>query len=153
MTVLRVAVPLDSCAGAFGSGFIHILMVKVQLPSRLERSLWFSLSFDFSTICFIISCGFGCPVGAAGWAAPGLDAVAGDVAGLCANEEVAIKAAKRIVINDMNIFMGGILPVTRLRVELRRGRPVTSANSVYKLRRFSQIIFSLVPAFLSRAFV
>src|SRR6266581_4462630 len=103
MMLLRVAVPLDSCAGAFGSGFIHILMVKVQLPSRLERSLWFSLSFDISLICFIISCGFGCPVGA-GWAAPGLDAVAGDVAGLCANEEVAIKAAKRIVTNDMNIF-------------------------------------------------
>jgi hypothetical protein len=63
------------------------------------------LSFDISTICFIISCGFGCPVGAAGWAAPGLDAVVGDVAGLCANEEVAIKVAKRIVIIGINIFM------------------------------------------------
>jgi hypothetical protein len=70
------------------------------------------LSFDISLICFIISCGFGCPVEAAGWAASGLDAVAGDVAGLCANEEVVIKVAQRIVINDMNIFMGGILPVT-----------------------------------------
>jgi hypothetical protein len=59
-----------------------------------------------------MSCGFGCPVGAAGWAAPGLDAVAGDVAGLCANEEVAITLANRIVINDINIFMEGILPVT-----------------------------------------
>jgi hypothetical protein len=34
------------------------------------------------------------------------------VAGLCANEGVAIKVAKKIVINELNIFMGGILPVT-----------------------------------------
>src|SRR5436190_19537742 len=113
MMLLRVAVPLDSCAGAFGSGFIHILMVKVQLPSRLERSLWFSLSFDISLICFIISCGFGWPAGAAGWAAlGGLDAPAGAESGFCANEEVASNVAKRIVINDINVFMEGILPVT-----------------------------------------
>src|SRR6266487_818829 len=112
MTVLRVAVPLDSCGLAFGSGFIHILMVKFQLPSRLERSLWFSLSFDISIICFIISCGFGWPAGAAGWAAPGADAVAGDVAGLCANEEVASSVANRIVIDDINVFMMRILPMT-----------------------------------------
>src|SRR6266446_2028923 len=102
MTVLRVAVPLDSCGGAFGSGFIHILMVKVQLPSRLERSLWFSLSFDISLICFIISCGFGWPPGGATW----LVAARGDSAGLCGNEGLAIKVANRIVINDMNVFMG-----------------------------------------------
>src|ERR1044071_1054958 len=87
MTVLRVAVPLDSCGLAFGSGFHHILMAKVQLPSRLERSLWFSLSFDISIICFIISCGFGCPAGAAGWAAPAAESVAGDVAGACRDRE------------------------------------------------------------------
>src|SRR6266849_10614756 len=130
MTVLRVAVPLDSCGCAFGSGFIHILMVKAQLPSRLERSLWFSLSFDISLIFFIISCGFGCPVGAAGWAALRAESVAGDVAGLCANEEVATKVAKRIVINDMNVFMGGILPVTCLRVKL----PLTSDFGVTSRR-------------------
>src|SRR5437667_1903897 len=130
MMLLRVAVPLDSCGGAFGSGFIHILMVKVQLPSRLERSLWFSLSFDISLICFIISCGFGCPVGAAGWAAFGLDAVAGDVAGLCANEEIASSVANKIVASDIKIFMGGILPVTRLRVKLRRGRRGTSDKHI-----------------------
>src|SRR5262245_9792834 len=110
MTVLRVAVPLDSCGLAFGSGFIHILKVKVQLPSRLERSLWFSLSFEISTICFIISCGFGWPGGAAGWAPLGAESVAGDVAPLCANEEVAINVAKRIVINDVNVFIEDILP-------------------------------------------
>src|SRR5436190_10525607 len=106
MMLLRVAVPLDSCAGAFGSGFIHILMVKVQLPSRLERSLWFSLSFDISTICFIISCGFGWPIGALA-AAPGEAATAGDSSGLWANEEVAINVANGIVINDINFFMTG----------------------------------------------
>src|SRR5437588_11523385 len=105
MTVLRVAVPLDSCGLAFGSGFIHILMVKFQLPSRLERSLWFSLSFDISIICFIISCGFGWPVGAAGWAALEPDAVAGDVAEVCAHEGVAINVANRIVINDITVLL------------------------------------------------
>src|ERR1041385_4709791 len=110
MTVLRVAVPLDSCGLAFGSGLNQVLMLKVQLPSRLERSLWFSLSFDISSICFIISCGFGWPLVVAGWAALGADAVAGDVAGLCANERVAISAANRIVINDINLFMARILP-------------------------------------------
>src|SRR6266568_8829479 len=106
MMLLRVAVPFDSCAGAFGSGFIHILILKFQLPSRLERSLWFSLSFDISIICFIISCGFGWPVAVDGWAAlSGLDAAAGDVVGLCANEEVAITIANRVVSNGMNIFM------------------------------------------------
>src|ERR1700756_1268657 len=111
MMLLRVPVPLDSCGGAFGSGFIHILIVKFQLPSRLDRSLWFSLSLDSSIICFIISCGFGCPAGAAGWAALGADAVAGDVAGFCANNEVAIDVANKIVISDINVFMGRILPV------------------------------------------
>src|SRR4029077_135350 len=103
--VLRVPVPLDSCAGAFGSGFIHILMVKFQLPSRLESSLWFSLSFDISIICFIISCGFGCPVAAAGWAELGLDAVSGGAVVFCANEEAAINVVNRIVINDVKVFM------------------------------------------------
>jgi len=32
-------------------------------------------------------------------------AVAGDVTGLCANEEVAITVANRIVINDVKVFM------------------------------------------------
>ena len=108
--LLRVAVPLDSCAGAFGSGFIHILMAKFQLPSRLERSLWFSLSFDSSIICFIISCGFGWPVAFAGWAALAPDAVAGDVAGVWANEGIAINVANRIVINEVKVFMVRILP-------------------------------------------
>src|SRR5215470_18682628 len=99
--VLRVPVPFDSCGGAFGSGFIHILMVKFQLPSRLERSLWFSLSLDSSIICFIISCGFGCPVAAAGWAELGLDAVSGGAAGFCANEEAATNVANRIVISEL----------------------------------------------------
>src|SRR4029077_17293875 len=103
--VLRVAVPLDSCGLAFGSGFIHILMVKFQLPSRLERSLWFSLSFENSIICFIISCGFGWPVGAPAAAAAGEVATAGDTAGLCANEGSAISVANRIVINGINVFM------------------------------------------------
>ena len=40
-------------------------------------------------------------------------AVAGDVAGLCANEGVAISTANRIVINDVKVFMMRILPVTR----------------------------------------
>src|ERR1700745_2287733 len=106
MMVLRVPVPLDSCGLAFGSGFIHVLMVKFQLPSRLERSLWFSLSLDSSIICFIISCRFGCPVGAAGWAAPlGPDAVAGDVAVVCANKGIASNVANRIVDSDINVFM------------------------------------------------
>src|SRR5690348_15634868 len=108
--VLRVAVPLDSCGLAFGSGFIHILMVKFQLPSRLERSLWFSLSFDISIICFIISCGFGWPVAVAGWAALTPDAVAGDVAGAWANEDIAINVANRIMINEVKVFMMRILP-------------------------------------------
>jgi hypothetical protein len=34
------------------------------------------------------------------------------VPGLCANEGVASKVANKIVINELNIFMGGILPVT-----------------------------------------
>src|SRR5262249_20170155 len=110
MTVLRVAVPLDSCGLAFGSGFHHVLMAKFQLPSRLERSLWFSLSFEISTICFIISCGFGWPGGAAGWAAPEAESLAGDVAGLCANEEVASSVANTIVISEVNVFMASILP-------------------------------------------
>src|ERR1043166_5331900 len=95
--VLRAPVPLDSCGGAFGSGFIHILMVKFQLPSRLDRSLWFSLSFDISIICFIISCGFGCPLAAAGWGELALDALSGGAAGVCANEEIADNVANRIV--------------------------------------------------------
>jgi len=70
------------------------------------------LSFDISIICFIISCGFGWPVALTGWAALGADAVAGDVAGLCANEGVASSVANRIVISELNVFMGGILPVT-----------------------------------------
>src|ERR1043166_10211250 len=111
MTLLRVAVPFDSCGLAFGSGFHHVLMVKFQLPSRLERSLWFSLSFDSSIICFIISCGFGWPPEAAGWPASlAVDAVAGDVAGLCVNDEVAISAANKIVTNDINVFMWPISP-------------------------------------------
>src|SRR5438309_11528321 len=97
MMLLRVAVPLDSCAGAFGSGFIHILMAKFQLPSRLERSLWFSLSFDSSIICFIISCGFGWPVAFAGWASFAPDAVACDVAGVWVNEGITINVANRIL--------------------------------------------------------
>src|SRR5213593_579889 len=123
MTVLRVAVPLDSSGLAFGSGFHHILMLKAQLPSRLERSLWFSLSFDISLICFIISCGFGWPAGAAGWAALcGLDAPAGAESGFCANEEVASNFAKRIVINDINAFTEGILPVTSDALQVRNTR-------------------------------
>src|ERR1043166_1469394 len=113
MTVLRVAVPLDSSGLAFGSGFHHILMLKAQLPSRLERSLWFSLSFDISLICFIISCGFGWPAGAAGWAAlGGLDAPAGAESGFCANKEVASSVANTIVISEVNVFIASILPVT-----------------------------------------
>src|SRR5437870_2971903 len=99
MMLLRVAVPLDSWGGAFGSGFIHILMAKFQLPSRLERSLWFSLSFDFSIICFIISCGFGWPVAVAGWAALVPDAVAGDVAGVRVIGGNAINCVFSIVIS------------------------------------------------------
>jgi hypothetical protein len=34
-------------------------------------------------------------------------AAAGDSAGLCANELAAIKAANRIVINGIDIFMAG----------------------------------------------
>src|SRR5437899_10340670 len=104
MMLLRVAVPLDSWGGAFGSGFIHILMAKFQLPSRLERSLWFSLSFDFSIICFIISCGFGWPVAVAGWAALVPDAVAGDVAGVWANEGSAIDVAIRMVLDAVSVL-------------------------------------------------
>ena len=37
-------------------------------------------------------------------------AAAGDVAGVCANKEVAINVAKRIVINDVKVFMAGMLP-------------------------------------------
>ena len=33
------------------------------------------------------------------------DAAAGDVAGVCANEEVAITVANRIVINEIKVFM------------------------------------------------
>ena len=33
------------------------------------------------------------------------DAAAGDMAGVCANEEVAITVANRIVINDIKVFM------------------------------------------------
>src|SRR5947199_10558228 len=107
MMLFRVALPRDSCAGAFGSGFIHILILKFQLPSRLERSLWLSLSCDSSIICFIISCGFGWPVAVAGWAAVEPVAVAGDIAGLCAKEGSAINVANRIVSNDVNVFMAG----------------------------------------------
>src|SRR6266480_2802111 len=107
MTPLRVAVPLDCCGGAFGSGFIHILMAKFQLPSRSARSLWFSFNFDSSIICFIISCGFGWPVGAFAEAALGLDAPAGDAAVTCANEGAAINIANRIVTNSMGVFMDG----------------------------------------------
>src|SRR5205085_12551484 len=103
MMLLRVAVPLDCCGGAFGSGFIHILMLRFQLPSRFERSLWFSLSFDISIICFIISCGFGWPAeSGAGTAAAGADAV-----GLCANDAVVISDAHRVAIKKLNIFMTG----------------------------------------------
>jgi len=34
-------------------------------------------------------------------------ATAGDAAGLCANEGVAINVANRIVINGINVFMTG----------------------------------------------
>src|SRR5437899_3845183 len=100
MMLLRVAVPLDSWGGAFGSGFIHIFMAKFQLPSRLERSLWFSLSFDFSIICFIISCGFRWPVAVAGWAALVPDALACGVAGRWANESVTLNHAIGRLISD-----------------------------------------------------
>src|SRR6476660_5125769 len=73
-------------------------------------SLWFSLSLDISTICFIISCGLGCPVALVACVAVSASAAAGDVAGLCANEEVAIIVANRIVIKDVNVFMRRILP-------------------------------------------
>jgi len=39
-------------------------------------------------------------------------AVAGDVAGLCANEELAMSVANRAVTNDIKVFMTRILPVT-----------------------------------------
>src|SRR5436190_19876198 len=111
MMLLRTAVPLDCCGGAFGSGFIHILMAKFQLPSRSVRSLWFSLSFDISIICFIISCGFGGPPGAL--TAPAGDvATAGDVAEVCANKGLAIAIANRMAANDVNFFMVCIVPVT-----------------------------------------
>ena len=35
----------------------------------------------------------------------------GEVAGLWANEELAMTVANRIVINDVKVFMGRILPV------------------------------------------
>src|ERR1051326_444169 len=116
MMLLRVAVPLDSCGLASGSGFHHILMLKFQLTSRLERSLLFSFSFDSSIICFIISCGFGWPAGAAGWAPLAADAVAGELAGLCANDEDALNIANKIVMSEIDLFMpcifaGGYLPV------------------------------------------
>src|SRR5215510_3192131 len=75
-------------------------------------SLWFSLSFDISIMCFIISSGLGWPVAVAGWAVVEPVAVAGDVAGLCANEGLAISTANRIVINDVKVFIVRILPVT-----------------------------------------
>src|ERR1043166_2717994 len=62
----RVAVPLDSCGGALGFGFIQNLILKVQLPFRLARSLWFSFNFDISANCFISSASFGWPVEADG---------------------------------------------------------------------------------------
>ena len=67
--------------------------------------MWFSFNFDSSIICFIISCGFGWPVAFAGWAALAPDAVAGDVAGVWANEGIAINVAIRIVINEVRFFM------------------------------------------------
>src|SRR5207302_2810135 len=112
MMVLRVPVPLDSCGLAFGSGFIHILMVKFQLPSRLDRSLWFSLSFDSSIICFIISCGFGWPVAFDGWAAFAPDAVAGGVAGVWAIEGIVINVATRILlIEAMDFYVSVLLSI------------------------------------------
>ena len=71
--------------------------------------MWFSLSFDISIICFIISCGFGWPVAVADSVEVEPVAVAGDVAEVCANEEVAT-VANRIVINDVKVFMVGIMP-------------------------------------------
>jgi len=41
----------------------------------------------------------------AGWAADRPDTDGGDVAGACANREVAIPVANRIVINDVKVFM------------------------------------------------
>src|SRR5213080_2677437 len=111
MMLLRVAVPLDSCAGAFGSGFIHILMAKFQLPSRSVRSLWFSFNFDSSIICFIISCGFGGLPGALTAADDDVPA-AGDVAEVCADEGLAIAIANRMAANDVNFFMVSIVSVT-----------------------------------------
>src|ERR1700757_4115362 len=77
-------------------------------------SLWFSLSFDISIICFIISSGLGWPVAVAGWAAVEPVAVAGDVAGLCANEEAAIDVANTIVASDVKVFMPPNLPPLRI---------------------------------------
>jgi hypothetical protein len=39
-------------------------------------------------------------------------AVAGDVAGLCANKEAAINVANRIVAKDVNVFIARIMAVT-----------------------------------------
>jgi len=61
------------------------------------------LSLDISIICFIISCIFGWPLGAA----PELVAAAGDSPEVCANEGAAINVADRIVTNSVGIFMAG----------------------------------------------
>jgi hypothetical protein len=68
------------------------------------------LSFDIS-ICFIISLRIRHLAGrSCGWAADSDDAAGGDVAGVCANKEVASNVARRIVANDVNVFMAGIVP-------------------------------------------
>jgi hypothetical protein len=65
--------------------------------------LWFSFNFDISIICFIISCGFGWPLGAAAEVV----AAAGDSAEVCANEGATINVVDRIVIKSVGIFMAG----------------------------------------------
>src|SRR5215831_11847910 len=80
-------------------------------------------------ICFIISCGFGWSVAVAGWVALTPDAVAGEVAGVCANDGFAISIANSMAANDVIVFIVRIVPVTRLRVKLRRGRRYNASGA------------------------
>src|SRR3954451_22858462 len=78
--------------GAFGSGLIHILFTKVHEPASWPRSLWFSVNFESSIICFIISASFGWSVAALGTAAVEVAAV-GEVEVACENAEGTMAAA------------------------------------------------------------
>jgi hypothetical protein len=64
--------------------------------------------------------------------------MAGDVPGVCANDGIAIKAANKIALNEVNIFMTRILAVTSSRWQVTsnsNGKKLNNSRPRRKLRK------------------